>query len=151
MFLISFLQVSPAASLLLSRSVAGLVLPSGVDANAGITQPSLSTPFPPTGGIQLQTRGPGHSLLASCRGWWWWVGWRGVGVWSRAEGPEVSLGGGEGLAPLQALKGKESEVSQSCLILCDHMDCSLPGSSIHGISQARILEWVAISFSRGSS
>ena len=34
--------------------------------------------------------------------------------------------------------------------LCDPMDCSLPGSSVHGISQARILEWVAIPFSRGS-
>ena len=40
---------------------------------------------------------------------------------------------------------------QSCWTLCDPMDCSLPGSSIHGIFQARILEWVAISFSRGSS
>jgi len=45
----------------------------------------------------------------------------------------------------------ESEVAQSCLTLCDPVDCSLPGSSIHGILQARILEWVAISFSRGSS
>ena len=35
--------------------------------------------------------------------------------------------------------------------LCDHMDCSLPGSFIHGIFQARLLEWIAISFSRGSS
>ena len=35
--------------------------------------------------------------------------------------------------------------------LCDPMDCSLPGSSVHGILQARILEWVAIPFSRGSS
>ena len=40
---------------------------------------------------------------------------------------------------------------QSCPTLCDPMDCSLPGSSIHGISQARILEWVSISSSRGSS
>ena len=39
-----------------------------------------------------------------------------------------------------------SEVAQSCLTLCDPMDCSLPGSSIHGIFQARILEWVAVSF-----
>ena len=39
----------------------------------------------------------------------------------------------------------------SCPILCDPMDCSPPGSSIHGILQARILEWVAFSFSRGSS
>ena len=45
----------------------------------------------------------------------------------------------------------ESEVTQLCLILCDPMDCSLPGSSIHGILEARILEWVAISFSRRSS
>ena len=40
---------------------------------------------------------------------------------------------------------------QSCLTLCSPLDCSPPGSSIHGILQARILEWVAISFSRGSS
>ena len=39
-------------------------------------------------------------------------------------------------------------VAQSCLSLCDHMDWSLPGSSVHGISQARILELVAISSSR---
>ena len=44
-----------------------------------------------------------------------------------------------------------SVCAQSCLTLCDPMDCSLPGSSIHRIFQARILEWVAISFSRGSS
>ena len=42
-------------------------------------------------------------------------------------------------------------VDQSCLTLCDPMDYSLPGSSVHDIPQARILEWVAISFSRGSS
>ena len=40
-----------------------------------------------------------------------------------------------------------SEVAQSCLTLCDPMDCSLPGSSVHGIFQARVLGWVAISFS----
>ena len=42
-------------------------------------------------------------------------------------------------------------VSQSCLTLSDPMDCSLPASSAHGILQARILEWVAIPFSRRSS
>ena len=51
----------------------------------------------------------------------------------------------------QLFKVWVSEVAQSCLTLCDPMDCSLPGSSIHGIFQARILEWVAISFSRRSS
>ena len=43
------------------------------------------------------------------------------------------------------------EVTQSCLTLCDPMDCSLPGSSVHGIFQARVLEWVDIPFSRRSS
>ena len=42
-------------------------------------------------------------------------------------------------------------VAQSCPTLCDPMDCSPSSSSVHGILQARILEWVAISFSRGSS
>ena len=41
----------------------------------------------------------------------------------------------------------ESEVAQSCLTLRDPMGCSLPGSSIHGSFQARVLEWVAIAFS----
>ena len=50
-----------------------------------------------------------------------------------------------------AVKESESEVVQSCPTLCDPVDCSLPGFSIHGILQARILEWVTISFSRGSS
>ena len=45
----------------------------------------------------------------------------------------------------------ESEVAQSCPTLCDPIDCSLPGSSVHGIFQAIVLEWIAISFSRGSS
>ena len=42
-------------------------------------------------------------------------------------------------------------VTQPCLTLCDPMDCSPPGSSVHGVFQARILEWVAIPSSRGSS
>ena len=41
----------------------------------------------------------------------------------------------------------EREVAQSCPTLGDPMDCSLPGSSVHGISQARVLEWAAIAFS----
>ena len=49
------------------------------------------------------------------------------------------------------VKESESEVAQLCLTLCDPMDCSLPGSSVHGIFQATVLEWIAISFSRGSS
>ena len=53
---------------------------------------------------------------------------------------------------LQCMKVKsDSEVTQSFPTLSDPMDCSLPGFSVHGIFQVRVLEWVAISFSRGSS
>ena len=49
---------------------------------------------------------------------------------------------------LQCMKVEsESEVAQLCLTLSDPMDCSLPGSSVHGIFQARVLQWVAIAFS----
>ena len=49
---------------------------------------------------------------------------------------------------LQCMKVKsESEVVQLCPTLCDPVDCSLPGSPVHGISQTRVLEWVAIAFS----
>ena len=47
-------------------------------------------------------------------------------------------------------ESKESEVTQLCPTLGDPMECSPPGSSVHGILQARILEWVAYHFSRGS-
>ena len=51
---------------------------------------------------------------------------------------------------LQCIKVKsESEVAQSCPTLSNPMDCSLPGSSVHGIFQARVLEWIAIAFSGG--
>ena len=46
---------------------------------------------------------------------------------------------------------KKVLVARSCPTLCNPMDCSLPNSSVHGVLQARILEWVAIPFSRGSS
>ena len=55
------------------------------------------------------------------------------------------------LTDIYIKKESESEVTQPCQTLCYPMDCSLPGSSIHGIFQARILEWGAISFSRRSS
>ena len=51
----------------------------------------------------------------------------------------------------QCMKVKsESQVAQSCPTLRDSMDCSLPGSSVHGISQARVLEWGAFAFSSGN-
>ena len=51
---------------------------------------------------------------------------------------------------IHIVKESENEVVQSCPTLCDPMDCNLPGSSVHGIFQARVLEWVAIFFSRGT-
>ena len=48
-------------------------------------------------------------------------------------------------SPMHEVKS-ESEVAQSCPTLSDPMDCSLPGSSVHGIVQARVLEWGAIAF-----
>ena len=52
---------------------------------------------------------------------------------------------------LMTVYESESEVAQSCPTLCDSMDCRLPGFSVYGIFQAKILEWVAISYSRGPS
>ena len=56
-----------------------------------------------------------------------------------------------GVMTLTSLKLSEVKAAQSCPTLCNPMDFSLPGSSVHGILQARILEWVAIAFSGGSS
>ena len=70
---------------------------------------------------------------------------------TRLPGPCDSPGKNTGVGChflLQCMKLKsESEVAQLCPTLCDPMDCSLPGSSIHGIFQARVLEWGAIAFS----
>ena len=52
---------------------------------------------------------------------------------------------------IQCLVGMRAKSLQSCLTLCDPMDCSLPGCSVHGILQAKILEWVAMPSSRGPS
>ena len=63
------------------------------------------------------------------------------------DSPGKNTGVGCHVLP-QCMKVKsESEVTQSCPTLCDPMDCSPPGSSVHGIFQARVLEWVAIAFS----
>ena len=74
---------------------------------------------------------------------------------TRLPGPWDSPGKNTGVVShvlLQCMKVKsESEVTQSCPTLCDPVGCRLPGSSVHGIYQAIVLEWIAISFSRGSS
>ena len=63
------------------------------------------------------------------------TGW---GTCKKWMGPDASL-------------GVHTKLLQSCPTMCNPMDCSLPGSSIHGILQARILKWVAMPSSRGSS
>ena len=66
--------------------------------------------------------------------------------------PVGALGGKPEYQQYLFILSESESVSQLFLTLCDPMDCSLPGPSVHGMSQARILEWVAIpSFSRGSS
>ena len=63
----------------------------------------------------------------------------------------VSSSGASQVKERKEKKREESEFTQSSLTLCDPMDCSLPGFSVHWIFQARVPEWVPISFSRGSS
>ena len=74
-----------------------------------------------------------------------------------AAGPSQSRGSPENRAVTQDMSDdtnflkNESEKGTSCPALCDSMNCSLPGNSVHGILQARILEWVTIPFSGASS
>ena len=56
-----------------------------------------------------------------------------------------------GISRVENIMKVKLNIIQSCLILCDPMDCNLPDSSVHEILQARILEWVAVPFSRGAS
>ena len=67
----------------------------------------------------------------------------------RHSDPDLGEKRMEGAGPVTT--ESENEVPHSHPTLCDPMDHSLPGSSVHGIFQARILEWVSVSFSRGSS
>ena len=86
---------------------------------------------------------PETLLSASCRQQFIWEGW-GVGVLRPCtEDPSWLPRLPQGARAVQ-------KVCQSCRTLCDPMDCSPPGSSVHGILQARMLEWVAILLSRGS-
>ena len=90
--------------------------------------------------LQFSCSGPKNSpMRCDWRGWNQTEG-RGARTESQAE---------EGKDPTQ--RGRACLLAQLCLTFRDAMDCSPPGSSVHGILQARMLEWVAISFSRGSS
>ena len=73
------------------------------------------------------------------------LAWRIPGMGLQSQGYHYILVGCHFLLQCMKLKS-ESEVAQSCPTLSDLMDCSLPGSSIHGIFQARVLEWGTIGF-----
>ena len=89
----------------------------------------------------------GTSALA----WSWDRFQGGEAPWGRGNGETVYLVLWVGTVTMWTQWELKVLVAQSCPTLCDPMDCSPPGSSVHGILQARILEWVAIPFSRGSS
>ena len=76
--------------------------------------------------------------------------WSGVPFPSPGDLPNPGMEPASLISPM-GCSVQFSSVAQSCLTPCDPVDCSPPGSSVHGILQARILEWGAISSSRGSS
>ena len=82
---------------------------------------------------------------------WWWCGEKGLSCIVSGSVNWCSQYGEQYGHFSKKSRTSISEVTQSCSTLCNPMDCSLPGSSVHGIFQARILEWIAISFSRRSS
>ena len=92
-----------------------------------------------------EARGQSGDLGTRGRGWVK-PGGQGRLLWCRLSSG-VSA---DPLSLITCLCARTRSVAQ-CLTLCDHMDCSPPGSSVHGILQARMLEWVVISFSRRSS
>ena len=142
-------QVSPSFTISLSllklMSIES-VMPSTISSSV-VPFPSCPQSFPASGFFQMsqlfasggQSTGVSAStsvLPMNIQGWFP-LGWTGL-VSSQSKGLS------------SILTRKWGEVAQLCPTLCDPMDCNLPGSSVHGIFQARVLEWVAISFSRGS-
>ena len=74
-----------------------------------------------------------------------------LSLWSNSQCLYMTTGKTKALTIQTFVSKVKMLVAQSCLTLCNPLDCSPPGSSVHGILQARILEWVAIPFSKGSS
>ena len=121
--------------------------------------------------LSCTREGNGNPLQCSCQenprdGWAWWAAVYGVAQsWTRlkrlSSSSSMLLNIGDQdkwnlSLPYSIFPASGAVfvvvvlVTKSSLTLCDPMDCGMPGSSVHGISQAKVLEWVAISFSRGS-
>ena len=87
------------------------------------------------------------------------LGWAADSIHFEAPATDKALGGSPGVPAFCSDKAQgthtylcpRAELLQSCLTLCNPMDCSPPGSSVHGVLQARVLDLVAMSSSRGSS
>ena len=116
--------------------------------------PSLNGPFGILGSVNYPSCACLTSPLASGP-WGRTVSWS---IWTPTMGTQglgghtVGVGvGSRASSPLEPPRFRWWFSHSSCPTLCDPMDCSPPGSSVHGILQARVLEWVAMSFSRGSS
>ena len=75
------------------------------------------------------------------------IAWRNINNLRDADDTILMTESKEELKSLLMKVKSEREVAQLCLTLCDPMDCSPPGSSVHGIFQARVLEWVTIAIS----
>ena len=98
-----------------------------------------------------ERQGPGHFLLTELISEYLWNKLQVFWTWmSHYNGLPKNKNKQESHNGLDIINGDGSLVSKSCPTLCNTMDCSPPGSSVQGISQVRLLEWVAISFSRGS-
>ena len=124
----------------------------------------VHTPYPPPLKALIPVWTPVQRPWAIC---WNWLGIHFITVVPNLFGTRNWFHGrqffhgagvrGDGFRMIQGLtftvnfEVKWSELAQSCPTICNPVDCSWPGSSVHGILQARILEWVAISFSRESS
>ena len=155
-FLLPVLLVTTCAGDADPQHLPTLLVPGCSALEPSPTSLSLSWPkTPPT--HPLGFSGPFHSPLKKrmfrtskcipCIDW----GWQNlVGLPAGPLGIVCFMSELEALC-FQGYSEHESEVTQLCLTLCDPMDCSPPGYSVHGILQARILEWVAISSSRGST
>ena len=114
-------------------------------------EPEIKLPTS-TGSLKKQESSRKTSAAAAAKSLQSWPTLCNPGQPTRLPGPWDSPGKNTGVSChflLQCMKVKsESEVTQSCLTLSDPVDCSPPGSSVHGIFQARVLEWVAIAFSK---